>query len=129
MLASRILVDFVLELRRLSYSIGPLGLRELEPLSRSHIFALGDSFVLGYATDEGRIWTDLLGAALGEPVYHLGLSSTGPEPQLLLLEYLLSMHSDSMRVRQLLWMIFEGNDLETRTKRRDRLPGAAALSP
>ena len=46
MLKSPTLVAQVLERRHLSYFIGPEGLRELEPLSESHIFALGDSFVV-----------------------------------------------------------------------------------
>jgi hypothetical protein len=112
MRASRTMVDSVLERRHLSYFIGPDGLRELEPLSQSGIFALGDSFVFGFATDEGKIWPDLLGSALREPVYNLGVSATGPKPQLDLLKYMLRTHRDSMRIRQLLWMIFEGNDLE-----------------
>jgi hypothetical protein len=112
MLASATLKKTVLERRRLSYFIGPEGLRELEPLSRSRIFALGDSFAFGFATDEGKIWPDLLGASLGEPVYNLGISATGPGSQLDLLKYMLRTHRDSMHVRHLLWMIFEGNDLE-----------------
>jgi hypothetical protein len=40
------------------------------------------------------------------------VSATGPKPQLELLKYMLRTHRDSMHVRRLLWMIFEGNDLE-----------------
>lgn len=112
MLASPVLADSVLERRTLSYFIGPHGFRELEPLGASRIFALGDSFVLGYATDEGRTWTDLLGARLGEPVYNLGISASGPRAQLSLLKYLLETQPDSVHIGHLLWMIFEGNDLE-----------------
>ncbi|HEU4632226.1 MAG TPA: hypothetical protein VFS08_20915 [Gemmatimonadaceae bacterium] len=118
------LVDSVLQPRTLTYAIGPHGVRELEPLAGSRIFALGDSFVLGYATDEGETWTDRLGAALGEPVYNLGVSSTGPRAQLQLLEYLLATNADSMHVERLLWMIFEGNDLENDYDER-REPAAA----
>jgi hypothetical protein len=112
MLASRTMADSVLERRRLSYFIGPHGLRELEALAASRIFALGDSFVFGYATDEGKTWPDVLGAALGEPVFNLGVSSTGPRAHLELLKFMLKTYGDSMHVRHLLWMIFEGNDLE-----------------
>ncbi|HSK18468.1 MAG TPA: hypothetical protein VK912_04970 [Longimicrobiales bacterium] len=112
MAASTTLVDSVLELRALSYAIGPHGLRELESLAAAEIFALGDSFVFGYATDEGKVWTDLLGASLGRPVYNMGVSSTGPRSQLMLLEHFLTTQPDSMHVRHVLWMIFEGNDLE-----------------
>jgi hypothetical protein len=112
MLASKTLVESVLEPRRLSYFIGPEGLRELDSLAGSRIFALGDSFVFGFATDEGKVWPDLLAASLGEPVFNLGVSATGPRRQLELLKYMMRTHPDTMHVRQLLWMIFEGNDLE-----------------
>jgi hypothetical protein len=112
MLRSPTLMKSVLQQRTVTYVIGPEGLREVEPLSESRIFALGDSFVFGFATDEGRCWPDLLGKSLGEPIYNLGVSATGPRPQLELLKYLLERYRGSMRVRQLLWMIFEGNDLE-----------------
>jgi hypothetical protein len=112
MLASPTLVRSVLERRHLSYYIGPEGLRELEPLAKSRIFALGDSFAFGFATDEGKTWPDVLGASLGEPVYNLGVSATGPKAQLELLKYMLRTHGGSMQIRQLLWTIFEGNDLE-----------------
>lgn len=112
MLASPTLADSVLELRPVSYAIGPHGLREREPLAAARIFALGDSFVMGYATGEGQIWPDLLGAALDEPIFNLGVSSTGPRPQLELLRYLFATYPDSARPTHLLWMLFEGNDLE-----------------
>jgi hypothetical protein len=124
MLASPTLRDSVLERRDLSYAIGPLGLRERESLAAARIFALGDSFVLGYATGEGKIWPDLLGFSLGEPVYNLGVSATGPRLQLELLRHLLATHGDSMRVGRLLWMIFEGNDLEN-SYAVERHPAAA----
>ncbi|HSA56547.1 MAG TPA: hypothetical protein VLE53_12640 [Gemmatimonadaceae bacterium] len=127
MLASPTLVDSVLERRPVSYAIGPHGVRELEPLGASRIFALGDSFVLGYATAEGRIWTDLLGTALGEPVYNLGVSSTGPRPQVELLRHFLSAHADSARPAHLLWMLFEGNDLEN--SYLERRPADAETAP
>ena len=127
MLASPTLRDSVLEPRRVSYSIGPHGLREVKPLAGTRLFALGDSFVFGYATDEGKTWVDLLGAALGEPVYNLGVSSTGPKQQLMLLEHLLATNGDSMRVGRLLWMIFEGNDLENSyDEMRDRSAAPSA---
>jgi lysophospholipase L1-like esterase len=112
MLRSATLVDSLLDPRQVTYAIGRHGLREREPLTGTRLFALGDSFVFGYATDEGGVWTDQLGAALGEGVYNMGVSGTSPRSQLLLLEHMLLTQSDSMRIGRLLWMIFEGNDLE-----------------
>lgn len=109
---SRTLMDSVLELRHVSYAIGPYGTRETESLGQSRLFALGDSFVMGYATEEGKTWTDVLGTALGEPVFNLGISSTGPRPQLELLKYFFAVHPDSTHPTHVIWMLFEGNDLE-----------------
>lgn len=102
----------VLERRHLSYAIGPEGLREREPLADSRIVALGDSFAFGFATDEGQTWTDLLGGRLNQPVYNMGVSATGPRTQLELLKYMFARYPESLRPTRLLWMIFEGNDLE-----------------
>jgi hypothetical protein len=134
MLRSPLLRDSVLEPRRLSYDIGSDGLRELRPLSACRTVALGDSYVFGYATDAGSIWTTRLGQMLGEPVCNLGVSSTGPRSHLQLLEYLQAQHPDSLRIERVLWMIFEGNDLENsyevtrappepRNRRRELLAG------
>ena len=45
---------------------------------------------MGYGTDEGLTWTDRLGDAIGEPVYNMGVSGTGPGTQLMLLEHVLN---------------------------------------
>jgi hypothetical protein len=39
-----VLTDSVLELRRVSYAIGPHGLRDTTSIAQSRTFALGDSF-------------------------------------------------------------------------------------
>jgi len=129
MLGSPTLADSVLELRHLSYGIGSQGLRDTTALTDSRVFALGDSFVFGYATDQDRIWTSLLGAALGTHVYNLGIADTGPTAQLLLLEHLLRTQKDSLHVDQLLWMIFEGNDLENESGPSQPAPGRSADWP
>jgi hypothetical protein len=112
MLASPTLVESVLELREVVYSIDEHGFRNRAPLSESRLFALGDSFVFGYSTAEGDIWTERLAELIGTPVYNLGVSATGPGSQVQLLEFLLRSEAHSFRVEHLLWMIFEGNDLE-----------------
>jgi hypothetical protein len=106
------MVDSGLEPRRITYTIRPHGVRDTVPLASARRFALGDSYAMGFGTDEAKTWTHLLGVALGEPVYNLGISNTGPGKQLDQLRYLLDTNRDSMQVRDLLWMIYEGNDLE-----------------
>lgn len=132
MLGSPTLVDSVLERRRVTYVINELGFRERTPLAEARIFALGDSYVFGYATDEDSVWTEVLERELGRPLYNLGVSATGPGTQLALLRHLLATRP--VRIEHLLWMIFEGNDLENDfpggtgdNVRRAGGPGPAAL--
>lgn len=112
LLRSPLLRDSVLEYRQVAYDINRHGLREDAAFSEARVFALGDSYVFGYATDNGAIWPDVLEQAIGEDIYNLGVSATGPKQQVQLLEYLLNTHADSLKIEQLLWMIYEGNDLE-----------------
>ncbi len=112
MLQSSTLADSVLELKTLTYRIGPLGMRDTTPISDARIYALGDSFAMGYGTDEGLTWTERLGESMGEPVYNMGVSATGPNTQRMLLDYILESQENEIRVEHLLWMLFEGNDLE-----------------
>lgn len=112
LLQSPTLVDSVLERRHVSYVIDENGFRETTPLERARVFALGDSFTFGTGVDQEETWVELLERALGEPVYNLGMNGTSPRQQLMLLQFLLETRGDSMQIRNLLWMIFEGNDLE-----------------
>jgi lysophospholipase L1-like esterase len=100
------------ELRHVSYSIDEHGFRETTPLEQAHIFALGDSFTFGYGVDQDKTWVELLEQAIGEPTYNLGVTDHSPKQQLMLLEYMLQTKPDSIKVRRLLWMICEANDLE-----------------
>ncbi|MGD8495762.1 MAG: hypothetical protein PVF05_06185, partial [Gemmatimonadales bacterium] len=86
------------------------GFRNQTPIGAADIFALGDSFTFGWAVDAEDSWVGELQQALGRPIYNLGIPGTSPKQELELLEYVL--RSDSARVRQLLWMIYEGNDLD-----------------
>jgi hypothetical protein len=112
MLRSPTLADSVLHLRHVDYEIDRHGFRNSRPLSEARTFALGDSFVFGYGTDAADIWTEVLSRSLGESVYNLGVSATGPRTQLMSLEYLIESERDSVDIDRLVWMIFEGNDLE-----------------
>jgi len=112
MLDSPLLVAEVLEPRSITYTIDENGFRNTRPVAESRIYALGDSFALGWTTDEQAIWTERLGKTIGEPIYNLGVSATGPGVQLQLLEHFLATHPDEARPERLLWMIYEGNDLE-----------------
>lgn len=112
MLASPTLRDSVLELRRVRFRIDANGFRETTPLAEAREFALGDSFVFGFGVSQELVWTEHFEALTGRPVYNLGVSATGPAHQVRLLRHLLDTHPGEARVERLIWMIFEGNDLE-----------------
>jgi SGNH hydrolase-like domain, acetyltransferase AlgX len=108
----QILRDSVLQTRKGEFVIDRFGLRNTDEASRSRIFVLGDSFAFGYHTSQEAIFPALLKKMLGEPVYNLGVIGTSPMQQYLLTEYMLHKYPDDFKPRKLLWLIFEGNDLE-----------------
>jgi hypothetical protein len=107
-----ILRDSVLELHKIDFVIDRYGLRNVDDPARARIFALGDSFCFGYHVAQNATFTELLKSRLGEPVYNMGVSGTSPMQQLMLFDYLLRTYPDAFRPQRLLWLIFEGNDLE-----------------
>lgn len=55
---------------------------------------------------------ELLERTIGEPVYNMGIHDSSPKQELLLLEHVIDSRKLDLRGGLLLWMIFEGNDLE-----------------
>jgi len=107
-----IMVSSVLEPRHIRYSIDEHGFRDTTPPDQARIFALGDSFTVGLGITQDRSWVELFEHAMEEPVYNLGIRGTSPKQQLMLLQHLLRTKGDSFKIRHLLWMIYEVNDLE-----------------
>jgi hypothetical protein len=107
-----ILQDSVLQTRNVKFVIDRFGLRNTDEASSSRLFALGDSFCFGYHTSQEATFPMLLKSMLGEPVYNAGVIGTSPMQQYLLFKYLLRTYPDDFKPRKLLWLIFEGNDLE-----------------
>lgn len=126
MLRSPTLADSVLERRHVATVIDAHGFRETTPLAQARIFALGDSFTFGTGTTQDRTWVEDLERRLGEPVYNLGHNASSPRQELLLLEYLFETQPEAFRPRTLLWMIFEGNDLDD-SYADDRTPSVEPL--
>jgi len=127
MLESPTLVRDALRLRPLVYTIDANGLRNRVPIRQTKLWALGDSFVMGYSTTEGLTWTDRFGELTGQAIYDIGVSGTGPGLQVQLLEHLLrtgtdAAGTDAAKPERLLWMLFEGNDLENSYDERRSLP-------
>jgi len=111
MLRSSVLADSVLELREDNYTIDGWGFRDRTPAAESRVFALGDSFVFGHTLADSVHWVDRLEELWGQPVYNLGVSETGPRRQLQLLESILERPGTD-QLEHVIWMLFEGNDLE-----------------
>lgn len=97
---------------RFSWTIDSHGFRNTIPLGSAEIFALGDSFTFGWAVDADTSWVGRLQTELDRPIYNLGVHDGSPKQELELLEYMFRAQADSMHVRRLLWLIYEGNDLE-----------------
>lgn len=106
------LVESVLKRRNILHSIDKHGFRETTPLEEARVFALGDSFAFGVGVTQDRTWVKVLEHVTGKAVYNLGVSGNSPKQQVMLLEYLFETKPELLNVNHLLWMIFEGNDLE-----------------
>ena len=124
MLNSPTLLRDALRLRPLVYTIDANGLRNRVPIGQSKLWALGDSYAMGYSTTEGLTWIDRFGELTGESIYNVGVSGTGPGLQVQVLEHLLRTGKDAPRPERLLWMVFEGNDLENSYDESRSLPRA-----
>jgi len=112
LLKSATVARSVLELRDVVYSIDENGFRETTPLSEARIFALGDSFTFGVSVTQESTWVNVLNRLTGASIYNLGVSGNSPGQQLMLLENILRTKANAVKVRHVLWMICEGNDLE-----------------
>jgi lysophospholipase L1-like esterase len=126
MLRSRTLADSVLDLRQLTIHIDGRGFRSRSRIEACPIYALGDSFTFGWGVDEGAIWPDLVAAGLGRCVYNLGVNDASPAQEQFLLADLLSRDS-SLAPRRVLWVLYEGNDLED--SYAETTPVTPGLSP
>ncbi len=112
MLNSPTLVDAVLEKHAITIRINELGFRESSEIGAAEIFTLGDSFTFGWGVNEAESWPGLLESQLGRTVYNLGIHDASPRQELELLKYVLREQGENIRIRNLLWMFYEGNDLE-----------------
>jgi hypothetical protein len=120
-----LLRDSVLELRTLDFQIDAYGLRNREGPAGARLFTLGDSFCLGFGAPQSAVFSERMQAALGEPVYNMGVAATSPTQQVELLDHLLTTHPAAFRPEHLLWLVFEGNDLDESVTLASPLPAAS----
>lgn len=112
LLRHAVLRESVLQLRDIVIQVDQYGFRNKQGPAGVEVFALGDSFCLGHHMTDDHIWANLLAASTGTRIYNMGVSGTGPMQQVLMLEHFLKTYPEEFRPKRLLWMIFEGNDLE-----------------
>ena len=123
------LIDSVLEKYPVTISINELGFRDSSDISTAEIFTLGDSFTFGWGVNEEESWPGLLENRLGQPIYNLGIHDASPRQELELLTYLLREQGEKIHIQRLLWMIYEGNDLEDDYTETVQLQDASAKVP
>ncbi|MFZ1747430.1 MAG: hypothetical protein WAU17_16055 [Nitrospirales bacterium] len=116
LMQSPTLAKSVFELQQFSCIIDQHGFRNTVALDQADIFTLGDSFTFGWAIDSARSWVGILEQAIHRPIYNLGILDSSPKQELELLKYMIRTSGKSMKIRTLLWMIYEGNDLEDSTR-------------
>lgn len=121
LMQSPTLAKSVFELQQFSCTIDQHGFRNTIELDQADIFALGDSFTFGWAVDAAHSWVGILEHAIHRPIYNLGIHDSSPKQELELLKYMLRRSGNSLKIQTLLWMIYEGNDLED-TYGEHRLP-------
>ena len=112
MLRHKILKEQVLIRHRAEYIIDEHGFRNTIDPRNASIFTLGDSFCFGYDVPQNQIFQGLLSSKYQQPVYNLGVSGSSPWQQYLLLRHLLQNEPNVFHPKRLLWLVFEGNDLE-----------------
>jgi SGNH hydrolase-like domain, acetyltransferase AlgX len=112
MLRSPTLTKEVLQAHPITININRYGLREQLRFALAQVYALGDSFTFGWGLDAAQSWVKVLEGRIGCPIYNLGVQDSSPKQELELLTYLLGSNPDAIRIDHLIWMIYEGNDLE-----------------
>jgi lysophospholipase L1-like esterase len=112
LLQSETLRREVLALRQVAIAIDEHGLRESRPIDGAQIAALGDSFTFGWGMNEEQTWVRQLERRLGQRVVNLGVHDGSPRQQLELLKYMLEQQGERLPLKQVVWLLYEGNDLE-----------------
>jgi hypothetical protein len=84
------------------------GFRNQRDLQHADIAVIGDSFVEGLTVTDAELVTSQLAAVQGIVVANLGQSTYGPLQELIVLK----RYALPLRPRTVVWMFFEGNDLQ-----------------
>ena len=110
MLELPVFVNDILNSRSIDIEIDKHGFREDTLIESANIFALGDSFAFGWGINQNDLWSSLIEKNIGKTVFNLGIHDSSPKQELELFKYVLENYS--VTVDHVLWLIYEGNDLE-----------------
>lgn len=84
------------------------GFRNQSDLKSADMVVIGDSFVEGLTVPDSQLTTSLLARLQGGVIANLGQSAYGPQQELVVLK----RYGLPLQPRTVVWMFFEGNDLE-----------------
>jgi hypothetical protein len=84
------------------------GFRNRQPIETAQIAVIGDSFIEQANLPDAEILTSQLALATGETVVNLGQGYYGPQQELVVLK----RYGLPRKPRSVVWVFFEGNDLE-----------------
>jgi lysophospholipase L1-like esterase len=93
------------------------GFRNEVDLKRADVVVIGDSFVEGLTVPTEQLTTSVLARLSGQVVANLGQSAYGPLEEMVVLK----RYGLPLRPRTVVWMFFEGNDLQDVTAYRQAM--------
>jgi hypothetical protein len=129
MKTSKTLRESVLEAHPFEVAINAEGFRDDKPMASATVFALGDSFTFGWGVNLAESWVGRLNRESHEVVYNLGIHDSSPLQELKLLDFVLRTHGKPAGLKSVVWVIYEGNDLEGNyNDPRPAIPNAARSS-
>lgn len=101
------------------------GFRNPVALERADVVVVGDSFVEGLHVKDNELMTTKLAKLTGLSVANLGRSGDGPQQERLVLE----RFGMPKRPKVVIWVFYEGNDLEDAGEYEANRTAVAALGP
>ena len=92
--------------------------------ARADVVVVGDSFVEGLHVRDDRLVTSCIARATGLSVANLGRSGDGPQQE----RFVLERFGLPKRPKVVVWMFYEGNDLEDASEYQANRAAVATLT-
>ena len=91
------------------------GFRNEQDLQAAEVAVIGDSYVEAPYAPNSSLLTSVLSRLMAGPVANLGMSGYGPDQELAVLR----QYAISLQAKKVVWVFFEGNDLENVWRNRE----------